>query len=234
MNAETLWFSNLVFCTQDWMISFLTFRQKFKSCKTFVSFISIFTELPQKSKNFFANETSPIIKNVKSEFLNFKFYPLAREANREVSNLTERKNPQTPVYGVKEFVCLSVSLLQTLTPIISGLAKNHLKKSLQLWLPELFFLQKQTIYNEVVQHIEQASLGFGGNLSHCSLSIFSKSYQDQTNTILWSFSSSLGLMVFKFSPLIFIYSAIGVWSSNPVSYFEILIHTSHKSLPGPE
>ena len=27
---------------------------------------------------------------------------------REVANLTERKNPHTPVYGVKEFVRLSV------------------------------------------------------------------------------------------------------------------------------
>ena len=32
----------------------------------------------------------------------------ASEASREVANLTERKNPPTPVYGVKEFVCLSV------------------------------------------------------------------------------------------------------------------------------
>ena len=36
------------------------------------------------------------------------FNPPVREANREVANLTERKNPHTPVYGVKEFVCLSV------------------------------------------------------------------------------------------------------------------------------
>ena len=44
-------------------------------------------------------------------------------------NLIERKNPHTPVYGVKEFVCLSVHLWQTLTPIISGLAEqNGLKK----------------------------------------------------------------------------------------------------------
>ena len=26
----------------------------------------------------------------------------------EVANLTERNNPQAPVYGVKEFVCMSV------------------------------------------------------------------------------------------------------------------------------
>ena len=50
----------------------------------------------------------------------------ASEASREVSNLTERKNLHTPVYGVKEFVCLCVCLLQTLTPIISGLAEQKI------------------------------------------------------------------------------------------------------------
>ena len=33
-------------------------------------------------------------------------YPPASEVSREVANLTERKNPHAPVYGVKEFVCL--------------------------------------------------------------------------------------------------------------------------------
>ena len=37
------------------------------------------------------------------------FYPPASEASREVANLTERKNLHTPVYGVKEFVCPSVT-----------------------------------------------------------------------------------------------------------------------------
>ena len=46
------------------------------------------------------------------------------EASREVANLMERKNSHAPVYGVKEFVCLSVGLWWTLTPIISGLAKE--------------------------------------------------------------------------------------------------------------
>ena len=36
-------------------------------------------------------------------------YPPASEASREVANLTWRKNPHTPVYGVKEFFCLSVT-----------------------------------------------------------------------------------------------------------------------------
>ena len=36
-------------------------------------------------------------------------HPPASEASREVANLTERKNPHTPVYGVKDFVCPSVT-----------------------------------------------------------------------------------------------------------------------------
>ena len=47
-----------------------------------------------------------------------KYYSPESEGSREVANLTERKNLHTPIYGVKEFVCLSVCLLQTLTPII--------------------------------------------------------------------------------------------------------------------
>ena len=57
-----------------------------------------------------------------------QLYPPASEASWEVANLTERKNPHTPVYGVKKIclsVCPSVCLLQTLTPIISGLAKYN-------------------------------------------------------------------------------------------------------------
>ena len=41
--------------------------------------------------------------------LSFKLSP-ASEASRKVANLTERKNTHPPVYGVKEFVCLSVCL----------------------------------------------------------------------------------------------------------------------------
>ena len=35
-------------------------------------------------------------------------YPPAGKVSRKVTNLTWRKSPHTPVYGVKEFVCLSV------------------------------------------------------------------------------------------------------------------------------
>ena len=38
----------------------------------------------------------------------FESYPPMSEASREVANLTERKNQHAPVYGIKEFVCLSV------------------------------------------------------------------------------------------------------------------------------
>ena len=36
--------------------------------------------------------------------------PPASEANREVANLTERKNPHTPVYGVKESVSITCNI----------------------------------------------------------------------------------------------------------------------------
>ena len=55
-------------------------------------------------------------------------YPSASQASGKVANLTERKNPHTPEYGVKELVHMSVCLIQTLTPIILGLAiQNGLK-----------------------------------------------------------------------------------------------------------
>ena len=44
----------------------------------------------------------------KKHYYKLKFYyPPMSEASREVANLTW-KNPLTPVYGVKQFVCLSV------------------------------------------------------------------------------------------------------------------------------
>ena len=38
------------------------------------------------------------------------YIPPASKASWEVANLTERKNPHAPLYGVKEFVRLSVCL----------------------------------------------------------------------------------------------------------------------------
>ena len=42
---------------------------------------------------------------------NLKVIPLQAKRVREVANLTEIKNQHTPVYGVKEFVCLSVFMV---------------------------------------------------------------------------------------------------------------------------
>ena len=39
-----------------------------------------------------------------------KFYTPASKASREATNLTERKNPNTPLNDVKDFVRLSVCL----------------------------------------------------------------------------------------------------------------------------
>ena len=94
---------------------------------------SIFLILHQKF-NFF-----------KWEDISICVYPPASEASRKVANLTERKNPHTPVYCVKEFVCLSIRLLQTLTPIISGLAEQNGLK---------FFYDMQTLF--LVQHVKVA------------------------------------------------------------------------------
>ena len=45
----------------------------------------------------------------------------ASKASREVENLTERKNPHTPVR-----ICLSIRLLQTLTPRDTSLKRVRL------------------------------------------------------------------------------------------------------------
>ena len=59
---------------------------------------------------FFLNSVLRHLKTSPVSFfcgnINILYYPPAREANREVTNLTERKNSHTPVYGVREFVWL--------------------------------------------------------------------------------------------------------------------------------
>ena len=47
-------------------------------------------------------------------------HPPASQVSREVANLTERKNPQTSGYGVKEFVCLFIitAKLLLMLPVI--------------------------------------------------------------------------------------------------------------------
>ena len=50
------------------------------------------------------------LTNVTNILFSHYFHPFASKASREVAKLTEKRNPDTPVYGVKEFVCLSVCL----------------------------------------------------------------------------------------------------------------------------
>ena len=70
--------------------------------------LNMLLDCASKSGLSFFNNSSISQPDKKSN----KHYPPASEARREVANLTERKNPHTPVYGVKEFVCLSVRLWQ--------------------------------------------------------------------------------------------------------------------------
>ena len=71
-------------------------------------------------------------------------YPPASEASREVANLTWRKNPHTPLYCVKEYVCLSVTNFD-LNYLRTGkieraeiFFRKPLQKSLHVWVLELF------------------------------------------------------------------------------------------------
>ena len=58
-----------------------------------------------------AHKESYVRTKIQKSMLAFIFInPPASVASREVANLEERKNPHTLVYGVKEFVCLSVCL----------------------------------------------------------------------------------------------------------------------------
>ena len=49
-----------------------------------------------------------IAKNENQRYFFRLFGPTASKVSREVANLTNRKNPYTQIYGVKEFICLSV------------------------------------------------------------------------------------------------------------------------------
>ena len=66
-------------------------------------------------------------------------YPPASEASREVTNLTEMKNPYTHIHVVKEFFCLSTNS----TPNISGLAKQNGLLFNQGFLAEINFLAQK-------------------------------------------------------------------------------------------
>ena len=81
--------------------------------------------------------------NKEQYFKNYlQLNPPVSELSRKVANLTERKI-HMPLYGVNKFVCLSVCLSvcykDDLNFHLTG-TKNHLKKSLQLWLPSCFLM----------------------------------------------------------------------------------------------
>ena len=73
------------------------------------------------------------------KLLRYGIHPTASEESMEVANLTERKNPHTPVYGVKEFVCLSVR------PSDTNFNPNYLGTV----FVSPFLLQKQLIYDNL-------------------------------------------------------------------------------------
>ena len=62
------------------------------------------------------------------------------EASREVANLTERKNPHTPIYGVKEFVCMSVCSSVTMCAFSKNGEMHLLRPDLEgvYWLKSNF------------------------------------------------------------------------------------------------
>ena len=59
--------------------------------------------------------------------------------SREVANLTERKNPHTPVYGVKYKAAIFFE--QSMGSKNGNFTKDYLIFHQILWLPELFFKQ---------------------------------------------------------------------------------------------
>ena len=62
----------------------------------------------QKGKMYFCSKKIACAEQFFEGTFLTSIYPPASEVSREVEHLTERKNPHTPVYGVKEFVCLSI------------------------------------------------------------------------------------------------------------------------------
>ena len=71
-----------------------------------------------------------------------RVYLPASRASRKVANLTEIKNLHTPVYGVKEFACLSVrlSFCDKLWPQLSQDMKNEMWKKNSCDFNLLFWL----------------------------------------------------------------------------------------------
>ena len=58
--------------------------------------------------SLFASQLDVILKDLSKGLQEIYIHPPTSKESREVANITEIKNPHTPVNGVKEFVCLSV------------------------------------------------------------------------------------------------------------------------------
>ena len=93
----------------------------------------------------FSCERCKIPKNLKNKN---NIYPPASKGNREVSNLTEIKNPHTPNMVSNN---LSVCLFQILTPIILALAEQNWPKKFwgHLWkmnvLKKFYLFKKRPV-----------------------------------------------------------------------------------------
>ena len=72
------------------------------------------------------------------------------EASREVANLTERINLCTPVYGVKEFLC----------PSVTNFDPNYLRTDRTEWA-EIYFMPKTHVSKKFWQ---QGSSWAGGQI----------------------------------------------------------------------
>ena len=84
-------------------------KSKIQKKKFYISDLHFYFHFKEKVHEFECLENDVdrrvIGKKVNSS-VSWKMYPPASEASREKANLTERKNPHTPEYGVKDFVCL--------------------------------------------------------------------------------------------------------------------------------
>ena len=103
----------IVMCKVEWNIGLRRCSEKMSSLKG-----------PTKKKTVYGCSSSPLTQNnflkylpdlksnkkCLSSVLYFFSFPPASEARRKVANLIGRKNSHTSVYGVKEFVRLSVCL----------------------------------------------------------------------------------------------------------------------------
>ena len=114
-------------------------------------FVSLKSLEKEDSSHSFLFDWKEYIFNHKNLYL----FPLASKRSREVANLTERKNLHTPIYGVKEFVCLFICLSVYLSVCLSirykrwpqlsrdwknRISWNLFRTSLAKWMFSNFFI----------------------------------------------------------------------------------------------